>query len=285
LAQTITACSLKICCIGERSKMARKKKPQQHIGHDPLAWLAEGEPVEPTPQAATEATTPVAETSDAETATTQATDAVDVAAEPAIAEAPDTDAVSAASEQAESLPNAPAAVAPVETATEDAATEAAEPAPAAAATVSEVQTADSALEPVATTEADNNAAAEVLDAAAEDLTEPEPATEDISSDDTNPAPLSPISGWQTVTLPTVLTLSELPAVYEELNALLGQRIRLSGGQVTRIDTAGLQLLVALMEDEDTTIGWLDASETLCQSAHILGLNQVLNLAEFETAEL
>jgi ABC-type transporter Mla MlaB component len=91
-----------------------------------------------------------------------------------------------------------------------------------------------------------------------------------------------IRNWTTIELPAVLTLSELSAFHAQLSALIGQRIRLSGKAITRIDTASLQVLLALMRDHETTVGWLDASPYLCQAANILGLTHELNLSEFNS---
>ncbi|OUD12566.1 STAS domain-containing protein [Thioflexithrix psekupsensis] len=117
----------------------------------------------------------------------------------------------------------------------------------------------------------------------------ESAIDAANATENQPTTPSPISietvenkGWTTITLPAVLTLSELSAFHAQLTALIGRRIRLSGKEVTRIDTASLQVLLILMRDAETTVGWLDASPYLCQAAHILGLTHELNLSEFNS---
>jgi ABC-type transporter Mla MlaB component len=279
--------------------MPRKKKTQQHIGHDPLAWLAEGENNAPEQPAAPEAASLTADSAE-ECATEEET--------PVVAHSEMTEPMEAVTAVTDTTPESELKATEVEEETTAALTASsttgaadnpepemmpvAETQASVETEAAEFETYDiapdetaSAVEQQQTLASEAVAAADVTDtvpaiAEAERAEEEEESDEAVSNAETTMVPL----GWHTVTLPAVLTLTELPSLYEELNNLLGQRIRLSGGQITRIDTAGLQLLVALMADEDTTIGWLDASETLCQSAYILGLNQALNLAEFETVE-
>ncbi len=124
-------------------------------------------------------------------------------------------------------------------------------------------------------------AAYTLVADAEQTAEAEFSDADADSaldiDATDETADSLLAGWTAVNLPPVLTLTELSDLYQQLRELRGQRIRLSGEQVSRVDTASLQLLVTLMRDEETTVGWTNVSPVLCNSARVLGLAGELSL--------
>ena len=67
---------------------------------------------------------------------------------------------------------------------------------------------------------------------------------------------------------------------ELLGALEAGAIVLDGGQVERVDTAALQLLVLLRRELDArggTLGWHGTSDALSEAAGLLGLAQLLNL--------
>jgi len=67
---------------------------------------------------------------------------------------------------------------------------------------------------------------------------------------------------------------------ELLGALPAGAIVLDGGQVERIDTAALQLLVLFRRELDAgggTLAWRGASDVLHEAASLLGLAQLLNL--------
>lgn len=294
--------------------MSRKKKTQ-HIGHDPLAWLAENDPA----------------------SAEDNTSAIEPQQVDAVAESTETDAVTNNTDtDSLAMENHAAPVAPTdntdntdETETGVAVAEGAEKAPAAdaetvaASTESSVITVnaenaheaavmnaasgdddDTADDLVASSDLETDSAASLLaiEALDEDTTDEAeqqtftahtlisdieyPTEIEFSEQDftTNMRTEPLLSGWTAVNLPSVLTLSELSDLYQQLSSLRGQRIRLSGENVSRIDTASLQLLVALMRDEETTVGWTNVSPVLCNSAQILGLAGALNLngCELET---
>ncbi len=59
-----------------------------------------------------------------------------------------------------------------------------------------------------------------------------------------------------------------------------QNVMLNASQVDRVDTAALQVLGALIQDANTrkqTVQWETPSESLCQSAVLLGLSEILCL--------
>lgn len=67
---------------------------------------------------------------------------------------------------------------------------------------------------------------------------------------------------------------------ELLGALNAGAIVLDGGQVERVDTAALQLLVVFRRELDArggTLAWHGASVALNEAAGLLGLAQLLNL--------
>lgn len=83
--------------------------------------------------------------------------------------------------------------------------------------------------------------------------------------------------WITVSLPPLLTLSNLTVLQEQLQAHLGERVQLSGAQVERVDTAAMQLLLAFKNLPNTAVRWVAPSPKLCKAAHLLGLVQELGL--------
>lgn len=88
--------------------------------------------------------------------------------------------------------------------------------------------------------------------------------------------------WITVELDDTLTLSTLPQLHEKLCEYKGKRIELVGDQVTRIDTAALQLLFAFISSSDITVSWKNQpSDEIINAAHLLGLSQQLSLQPVE----
>lgn len=83
--------------------------------------------------------------------------------------------------------------------------------------------------------------------------------------------------WITISLPSLLTLSNLTALQEQLQSHLGERVQLSGAQVERVDTAAIQLLLAFRNLPNTAVRWVAPSPKLCKAAHLLGLAQELGL--------
>ena len=95
---------------------------------------------------------------------------------------------------------------------------------------------------------------------------------------------SPAVAGGAVALRAQLTISEAPAVQRELvDACAGDGpLTLDGAAVERIDTAGLQLLVALAKSAGVagrTLRWTACSPALAQAAQRLGLARALQLPE------
>jgi phospholipid transport system transporter-binding protein len=84
-----------------------------------------------------------------------------------------------------------------------------------------------------------------------------------------------------VRLPADCRMAAQAALKAELLGALGANaIVLDGGQVERVDTAALQLLVLFRRELDArggTLGWHGASDALNEAAGLLGLVQLLNL--------
>jgi len=63
-----------------------------------------------------------------------------------------------------------------------------------------------------------------------------------------------------------------------------QNLMINASQVERVDTAALQVLGAFIQDANTrqqAVQWDAPSESLCQSAALLGLSEVLCLSVTE----
>jgi anti-anti-sigma regulatory factor len=87
-----------------------------------------------------------------------------------------------------------------------------------------------------------------------------------------------------LTIPEVVTIAEVSSLAAECRRVLaaGQRLRVDGSRVQRIDTAGLQLLAALVADAARRrIGfeWSECSEALTSTARLLGMDRHLVMAE------
>jgi len=89
-------------------------------------------------------------------------------------------------------------------------------------------------------------------------------------------------GNASLKLPTEIGIHNvhyIKAECDQLLALSGQ-VDLDASQVSRVDTAALQLLYALIKklaEQDRTVVWLSPSETLRQAAASLGLVAMLGL--------
>ncbi len=95
------------------------------------------------------------------------------------------------------------------------------------------------------------------------------------------------SEWKKVSLGATLTLAHLMDLKQQLSQYHGSRVQLWGGNVERIDTAALQLLLAFINRPDVTVGWIAPSPELCRAAHLLGLTSHLGLPthfEYEGVE-
>ncbi|GEM_PF-1027643 len=94
----------------------------------------------------------------------------------------------------------------------------------------------------------------------------------------NPSPAELLTTeWIKVSLPAMLTLSNLNEFKAQLLQYLGRRVQLSGAKVERIDTASLQLLLAFVNSPEITVGWADPSSELYNAARLLGLSTELGL--------
>jgi anti-anti-sigma factor len=79
-----------------------------------------------------------------------------------------------------------------------------------------------------------------------------------------------------------LTIAKVADWHQKLTGIFDVRepISVDGGDIERIDSTGLQLLVALMKEAEATgveIKWSAASELLQKNANHLGLSAVLHL--------
>lgn len=90
-------------------------------------------------------------------------------------------------------------------------------------------------------------------------------------------PASMIKDWVKITLDPTVTLSQLKELQTKLKDCVGQRIELIGTQVTRIDTAALQLLLAFISNQEITVSWSSPSEEIRKAAQLLGLSTQLSL--------
>jgi ABC-type transporter Mla MlaB component len=94
-------------------------------------------------------------------------------------------------------------------------------------------------------------------------------------------PLSFQSEWKKISLGSTLTLAHLMDLKQQFSQYHGSRVQLWGGNVERIDTAALQLLLAFINRPDVTVGWIAPSPELCRAAHLLGLTSHLGLPTYQ----
>ena len=86
----------------------------------------------------------------------------------------------------------------------------------------------------------------------------------------------------TLDLPDNLTISTAEALHEELEPLLlkDSDIEVNGGNVERVDTAGLQLILAFknaLAKRNLGFSWASFSEPLAGAAQQIGLTELLAL--------
>ena len=87
----------------------------------------------------------------------------------------------------------------------------------------------------------------------------------------------------TITLPEELNISEVThfhtSIVDQLSQLAPQQqININASELRRIDTAGIQLLVALVSEASTQtnkLTWQNPSDNLTQCAAHLGLSDIL----------
>lgn len=113
----------------------------------------------------------------------------------------------------------------------------------------------------------------------------EPATE-LETGTTSPATVSQSEATAGLRLePSCLLRDALDLQFHLLSADFGDgEVRVDGSAVERVDTAGLQLLVAFVQhhtSQGRVVSWTRASEVLSRSAARLGLTASLNLAGCE----
>jgi anti-anti-sigma regulatory factor len=86
-----------------------------------------------------------------------------------------------------------------------------------------------------------------------------------------------------IRLPAILTISEVGELKQELLASRAATTVLDGEGVIRVDTAGLQLLLAFVKSIDARGGslqWQNPSGSLLEAARLLGLIEALKITEF-----
>ena len=91
---------------------------------------------------------------------------------------------------------------------------------------------------------------------------------------------------QELDLGSSLTIADVGEMHQRLEVFVntgpGVRGLLCGGEVEQVDSAGIQLLAAVMKEalaRQIEIGWRDASQVLCDAADQLGLGDVLRVKE------
>ncbi len=85
-------------------------------------------------------------------------------------------------------------------------------------------------------------------------------------------------------LPEHLTILEISEWREKMMAELAQdsELVIDASALKRIDTAGMQLLLAVVKDatvKGCSVQWSGVSDILSQSAHWLGMSKVLGVTQ------
>jgi len=87
-----------------------------------------------------------------------------------------------------------------------------------------------------------------------------------------------------VDLPDNLTVANIHPIHEQFEALVDDKsndhITIQASEVTRADTAGIQLLHAFVvaaKERQITLDWDSPSEKLCLAADILGMKKILGI--------
>ena len=88
-----------------------------------------------------------------------------------------------------------------------------------------------------------------------------------------------------VLLPSQLTIRQIEQVYRQCdNALKGAgTLRIDASAVSKVDTAGMQLLIALkteMDSQHSAIEWLAINDELRNVARFMGLQALFETTEF-----
>ena len=87
-----------------------------------------------------------------------------------------------------------------------------------------------------------------------------------------------------IKLPVKLDISVVAHYYQELLSLIDnnsqQQVHIDAGELVHIDSAGIQLLLALVQElskQNKTLSWQSSSDVLTQTAAQLGLIDALHL--------
>lgn len=93
-----------------------------------------------------------------------------------------------------------------------------------------------------------------------------------------------MAGSIQIELPANITIGKVQSIQESLEVLLDdpdlESVHLCGRSVERVDTAGVQLLLAFAKDaqeRSLRVQWLQASEKLRSAVGQLGLHGVLSI--------
>lgn len=83
-------------------------------------------------------------------------------------------------------------------------------------------------------------------------------------------------------LPSNMTIASVEALHETMEPLVleHQDVVVKASEVERIDTAGLQLLLAFQQEitkHDLSVEWQEPSEALLEAATLIGLQKTLGL--------
>ncbi len=89
-----------------------------------------------------------------------------------------------------------------------------------------------------------------------------------------------------VALGSALTIADVTEWREKITVVfdLTEPIRLEGGEIDQVDGAGIQFLVAVMQEavsKGIEVSWVGVSEVLQNAAEQLGLSDVLHLGNME----
>lgn len=95
-----------------------------------------------------------------------------------------------------------------------------------------------------------------------------------------------MSGLVEIELPENLTIAYIHPIHEQFEAAIDDKdhdeILIKASEVTRADTAGVQLLYAFVkaaQEHNIKLDWHEPSAKLCSAASILGMEQILGLQQ------
>ncbi|MBV1877510.1 MAG: STAS domain-containing protein [Pseudomonadales bacterium] len=95
-----------------------------------------------------------------------------------------------------------------------------------------------------------------------------------------------MTGFCTIELPERLDIACVETLHLEMEDAFssGQSLRLQGARVTKLDTAGLQILEAFFEEarkHHQQVEWLEPSNTIMEVAGFLQLKSQIGLSDQE----